>query len=54
MFFMMSMPLFWMISFSISEISLSAIDAELLLLLLIVSMKLFKAVESLVLEFLDD
>ena len=44
------MPLFWMISFSISEMSLSAIEVELRRLRLIVSMKLFRAVESLWLE----
>ena len=39
-----------MISFSISEMSLSAIEVELRRLRLIVSMKLFRAVESLWLE----
>ena len=50
LFFEISMPLFWMISFSISEMSLSAIEVELRRLRLIVSMKLFRAVESLWLE----
>ena len=39
-----------MISFSISEMSLSAIEVELRRLRVIVSMKLFRAVESLWLE----